>query len=147
MALISLQSFLWTVQGANIHTFWSYTQGCKGEIDTNTSGCTVRIANLGRLKKKGVPAITCMVSRVGSYEYFAVKELVPPWIKPSSNTWMNFYLAYLSRYASVTMHFSLNTESDLSCWIQAPMQKKLGVSARCSKEYVFVGIGNRPTMP
>ncbi len=36
MVLISLQSFSWTVQGANIHTFRSYTRGRKGEIDTNT---------------------------------------------------------------------------------------------------------------
>ena len=36
MVLISLQSFSWTVRGANIHTFRSYTRGRKGEIDTNT---------------------------------------------------------------------------------------------------------------
>ena len=53
MVLISLQSFSWTVHGANIHTFRSDTRGRKGEIDTNTSGCTVRIVNLGRSKKKG----------------------------------------------------------------------------------------------
>ena len=36
MVLISLQSFSWTVQGANIYTFRSYTRGYKGEIDANT---------------------------------------------------------------------------------------------------------------
>ena len=30
MVLISLQSFSWTVRGANIHTFRSYTRGRKG---------------------------------------------------------------------------------------------------------------------
>ena len=55
MVLISLQSFSWTVRGANIHTFRSYTRGRKGEIDTNTSGRTVRIVNLGGSKKKGYP--------------------------------------------------------------------------------------------
>ena len=58
MVLISLQSFSWTVRGANIHTFWSYTRGRKGEIDTNTSGCTVRVVNLGGSKKKGTH-LTC----------------------------------------------------------------------------------------
>ena len=55
MVLILLLSFSWTMRGANIHTLWSYTWGRKGEIDTNTSGCTVRIVNLGGLKKKGYP--------------------------------------------------------------------------------------------
>ena len=51
-------SLLWTVQGANIHTFRSYTRGRKGEIDTITSGCTVRVVNLGGSKKGGT-RLTC----------------------------------------------------------------------------------------
>ena len=97
MVLILLQSFSWTVRGANIHTFRSYTQGCKGKIDTNMSGRTGRIVNLGQGK------------------VLTNGELVPPRLNHSSKHLDELFLsAYREGYTPVKMHFSLKAASDLN---------------------------------
>ena len=106
-----------------------------------------QMSYLGEIEFRVKRMKKCNRQQPGAARYLPVGEMVPPWIKSSSNTWMNFYLAYLPRYNPITMHFSLNVESDMSCQIQTPIQKKPQVSIRYSKRvYVFMRIVKRPTI-